>query len=178
MTQIYTVNLMLEDVAATTPYVLVDLSDTTNFSHHATDHLTLVGLRLVSEKVSDGAFTVKVGVVLENDDTDGSVQWIHSWFLETTANSTDSTDRFVDSESFVYPGVRPDGLPLRVVSGALENFVGNDTQDDSANWQNDQARTSPVGTSNPGVGDLVMLITETADGGTISLSLTVDYSCG
>ena len=52
----YVVNVGAEAVAASTAYVLVDLSDSTNFPHNETNWLNLLGLKLNSEKASDGVY--------------------------------------------------------------------------------------------------------------------------
>ncbi len=160
---IHMVNLGVEAVAASTPYVLVDLSDTTNFPHGGTQELHLLGLLLDAEKASDGVFDIWVGVVTENDGTDGSVQWVHVFHVESVLNPTDSTDRFVDAVDFTLSGINPDGINCAVVSGAMPFFAGNQAQADNGNWQNDENRVSPVGsTTKPGVGDLVVWVQQEA----------------
>jgi len=170
------VTLGAEAVAASTPYVLVDLSDTTNFPHSNTQEVHLLGLILSAEKATDGVFDVWVGVVTENDATDGSVTWVHVFHLESVVNPTDSTDRFHGSVDFTLGGRNPEGANLAVVSGALTRFASNLTQADSANWQNDTNRASPVGsTTKPGVGDVVVWVEEVSDGGTLDFCLTGVY---
>jgi len=172
---VHYVNLGAEAVAASTPYVVVDLSDSTNFPHTKTDGVVLLGLILSAEKATDGVFDVWVGAVTENDGTDGSVTWAHVFHLESVHNATDSTDRFAQAVDFTLGGVGP-GIDLTVVGGALASFVGNQAQADSANWQNDTNRTSPFdATTLVGVGDLVCLVEEVSDGGTLDFSLTAIY---
>lgn len=169
-----------EAVAASTAYVLVDLSDTANYPHANANAIHLQALRLVTEKASDGAFDIWVGVVVENDDTDGTVKWLHVWHLEVVGNPTDTTDRFLNVQDFTLGGARPDGLNLEVVEGALKNIITYGEQAANANWQNDEGLASPRGaaggaTGKPGVGDLVFWVEETADGGTIDFMLSADY---
>lgn len=157
MHSVYQAMLVDEDISAATPYVLVDLSDDTNFPHTDTTSVWLKKLAFNAELSGDAQFNVYVGVVVENDGTDGSVTWIAKWNMERVDNPTDGTDRF-DGEADFCVGGDPRGIDLTVSANALSNVVSNSTQDDSVNWQNDVARASPVGTSNPGEGDLVMLI--------------------
>jgi len=174
---VHVVNLGAEAVAASTPYVLVDLSDVTNFPHSKTQELHLLGLILEAEKAADGAFDVWAGVVTENDATDGSVQWVHAFHLESVTNPTDSTDRAHTQVDFTLGGANFDGINCAVVSGALPFFAGNQTQADNVNWQNDENRVSPVGsTTKPAVGDLVVWVEEVAGTGTIDFSLTALYA--
>jgi len=172
----HVVTLGAEAVAASTPYVLVDLSDTTNFPHTVTTELHLLGLILSAEKASDGVYDVWVGVVTENDATNGSVTWVHCFHLESVINATDSTDRFHTSVDFTLGGRNPEGVNLVVVSGALTNFASNLTQADNVNWQNDTNRASPVGsTTKPGTGDIVVWVEEVSGSGTLDFCLTGIY---
>jgi hypothetical protein len=174
---VHTVNLGAEAVADSTPYVLIDLSDTTNFPHGKTQELHLLGLILDGEKAADGAYDVWVGVVLENDATDGSVQWIHAFHLESVGNATDSTDRFHHDLDFTLGGVNPDGLNCAVVGGAMPFFVSNQSQVDNGGWQNDVNRVSPVGTTTKvGTGDVVVWVEEVSGSGTLDFSLTAFYA--
>ena len=172
----FAVTLGAEAAAASTPYVLVDLSDTTNFPHGNTTELHLLGLDVMAEKASDGVYDIWVGVVTENDADDGSVTWVRCFHLESVHNPTDSTDRFHASEDYTRGGTVPQGINLVVVSGALTKFASNLTQADNANWQNDTNRTSPVGaTTKPGVGDLVVWVEEVGGAGTLDFCVTVTY---
>lgn len=160
----------IEALTATTPYVLVDLSDTTNFPHVSTTGLHLLGLILSTEKAGDGQHDVWVGVVTENDATNGSATWVHCFHIEKVNNPTDSTDqRFMTADFGA-------GIDLTVISGALAGFASNLTQAGNVNWQNDTNRVSPVGsTTKPGVGDLVLWVEEVGGTGTIDFCLTVLY---
>ena len=172
----HVVTLGAEAVAASTPYVLVDLSDVTNFPHSLIQELHLLGLILSAEKASDGVYDVWVGVVTENDATDGSVTWVHCFHLEAVGNPTDSTDRFHAQVDFTLGGRNSEGVNLAVVSGALTRFASNLTQADNVNWQNDTNRASPVGaTTKPGVGDIVVWVEEVSGTGTLDFCLTGIY---
>jgi len=173
---VFAVNLGLQAVAASTAYVLVDLSDVTNFPHSLANWLDLLALELNAEKASDGVFDIWIGVVLENDGTDGSVQWIHVWHLEANGNPTDSTDRFVDCVDFAHGGMTPDGIICKVVSSAMPFFAGNQVDADNVLWQNDVNLTSPVGaTTKPGAGDVVVWVEEVSGTGTIDFSVSAWY---
>lgn len=172
----FAVNLGAEDVAASTAYVLVDLSDSTNFPHSNTAWINLLGLIFNSEGASDGIFDVWVGVLTENDTTDGSATWVHVFHLESQFNATDDTNRYADEIDFTLGGSNPDGLNLKIVSGALVYFAGNQTQANNVNWDSDANLASPVGTTtNPGVGDVVVYVEEVTDTGTLDFSVTAIY---
>ena len=176
----FAVTLGAEAVEASTPYVLVDLSDTTNYPHVHTTELHLLGLILSTEKAGDGVFDVWVGVVTENDGTDGSATWAHCFHLEASGNPTDSSDRFHASVDFTLGGANPQGVNLAVVSGSLTNFLSNLSQSNSANWVNSTGRASPAGaggstTGKPAAGDLVLWVEEVSDVGTLDFCLTTIY---
>jgi len=176
----YAVTLGAEAVAESTAYVLVDLSDTTNFPHGKTTELHLLGLDVMAEKAGDGVYDIWVGVVTENDGTDGSITWVRCFHLESVCNPTDSTDRFHASEDYTRGGTVPEGINLNVTSGALTKFASNLTQADNANWQNDVGLASPAGagggtTGKPGAGDLVMWVEEVSGSGTLDVCMTVTY---
>ena len=172
----FVVNLGAEAISASTPYVLIDLSDSTNFPHSEINWINLLGLILNAEKASDGVYDVWVGVVTENDATDGSAQWVHVWHLESAHNPTDSTDRFSEVVSFTLGGGNPDGIICKVDSGAMTHFAGNQTQASNTNWQNDVDRASPVGAATkPGIGDVVVWVEEISGTGTVDVSITAIY---
>ena len=172
----WAVNLGLEAIAASTPYVLVDLSDTTNFPHSETNFLNLLSLILNAETHGDGIFDIWVGVISELDATNGTAEWVHVFHVENRDNATDDTGRLAQQVDFCLGGANPDGLKCSVVSGAMVYFVGNQSQAGHVNWQNDTNLTSPVGAATkPGVGDLVVWVEEVTNGGTIDFSLTALY---
>jgi hypothetical protein len=169
-------------VAADTGYVLVDLSDTTNYPHLTTAEIHLLGLLLHAEKATDGDFNLTVGVVIENDATNGSIKGVYQFNMSHVANATDSTDRlapvYVD---FTLGGAIPEGVNLNVTSGAVTYFVSNVDDADNTIWQNDVGLLSPVGaaagaTGKPGAGDLVVLVEENAGAGTLDFCITAIYS--
>jgi len=164
----FTAVLSADAVAASTMYQLIDLSDAANYPHTATGQIVLKRLRLNCEKDTVGIFRVKVGIVIENDGTDGSATWLHTFHLEANGNPTDGTDRFASPE-------RTFDLDCEVSGGALVNYVSNDALAASALLKNDVARTSPVGTANPGVGDLMVYVEEITNGGTIDFTVSADY---
>jgi len=178
----YTAVLNAAGVAATTGYVLIDKSDITNYPHTRIGSINLLSLSFNAEKASDGDFTIIIGVVVENDETNGSIVGVLNFHLSSNQNPTDSTDRF---SSFFWDltlgGGNQEGLNLSVVSGALTNIISNIADDDNTVWQNDTGLASPAGaaggaTGKPGVGDLVMLVTENAETGNIDFTATVLYS--
>ena len=71
-----------EAVAASTGYVLVDLSDTTNYPHSETNEAHLLGLTLSAETHSVGVFDIWVGVITEVDASNGTAYWLHCFHIQ------------------------------------------------------------------------------------------------
>jgi hypothetical protein len=179
---VYTVNLGAEAVAASTAYVLVDLSDTTNYPHTQSNFLNLLGLELSTEKASDGVYDLWCGVIYEVDATNGSALWFDVFHIEASGNATDSTDRFAVSRDYTCGGSNPSGISARVnaAGDGLLWMVGNQEQAGNTNWQTDVGLASPVGaaagaTGKPGAGDIVVWVEEVSGTGTIDFSITAHY---
>lgn len=163
-------SLSVEAIAASTAYVLVDLSDTAGFPHGDTNYLVLESLMAHFEKASDGVYDVWVGVITEVDATNGTAAWLHTFHLEAVGNATDSTDRFAQVVPF-------GGLSLTVNAAAdgLEQVVGP-TQAGHTNWQTDTTLTNPTGVAvAPAVGDLVVWAEEVSGTGTLDMYLSALY---
>ncbi len=182
--QAFYVALGAEAVAASTPYVLIDLDDITIFPNpfemgKRVERIDLLSLSIDAETHTTGVFDVWVGVVYENDATDGSVKWIHVWHLEEDTNATDSAGRAAQQISYTGGGANPEGLNCRIISGAPVHFVSNQEQTDSTDWQNDTAIGSSSGTNvAAGVGDIVVWVEEVTNGGTIDFNVTALYRKG
>ena len=175
-----TVNLGAEGVADTTAYVLVDLSDAANYPHTETGYINLLGLKLNVEKAADGDFDIWVGVITEVDASNGSTNWLHAFHLHHQGNATDDTDRFVSEIDFTLGSANPDGLRCEISGGAQVGFIGNQGESGNARWKTGTGLASPVGaaggaTGKPGASDLVVLVEEVADVGTLDFSITAIY---
>lgn len=163
-----------EGIDASTAYVLVDLSDSTNYPHNHTNAILLKSLRLNTEKKGDGIFDVWVGVITEVDASNGTADWLHVFHLEHIPNnSAETTDRFAD-QVFFGP------VNLRIVDGALDHVVTNQQQAGNTNWKTGTGLASPVGaaagaTGKPGAGDLVVWVEEVTTGGTLDFTISADY---
>jgi len=176
--RVYSTLLSKEAVAASTWYILVDLSDTTNYSHPSgTQVVSLLGLELESEKASDGVYDIWVGVVRENDATNGSADWVKVWHIEASGNPTDSTDRFSGSADFTAQGTNPKGLDCSIVSSRLAYMRGPNSGDQTAlqNDAGDLASAAGGSSLSTVAGDVVVYVEEISGTGTIDLALTCQY---
>jgi hypothetical protein len=156
--------------------VLIDLSDNSNFRHVETGKIRLYTLDITVEQqtMTAGEWEIKVGVIVENDATDGTADWIIVIHAETEQNATDDSDR--RHYHFDWPW----GLDLQVDSSndRLSRHVTNTQDAASVGWDNDDSLDSPVGdtTSAPGDGDLVLQLNEVTDGASISVCVTAQYA--
>jgi hypothetical protein len=176
----YTAVLQAEAVAASTAYVLVDLSDTTNFPHEDTGHIEVLGMVVSAETHGDGIFDLWFGVISEVDATNGSADWFQVLHVENRDNATDDTGRFFEQIDYTFSGVNPQGVNCLVVSEATPHLITNITQDGNTNWQTDTGLASPAGaaagaTGKPGAGDIVLWAEEVTDGGTLDFCVTLQY---
>ncbi len=182
--QAFYASLGAEAIAASTPYVLIDLSDVTTFPNpgtmgNETQHIDLLSLSIDAETHSTGVYDVWVGVVYENDATNGSVKFFHVWHLETDTNATDSTTRFAGQTDYTGGGSNPEGLNCRIISDAPVYFVTNQEQAGSTDWQNDVTIASSTGTAvASGVGDIVVWVEEVSGTGNIDFNITALYRKG
>jgi hypothetical protein len=167
--------LLKEDtISVSQAFVVVDLSDSTNFPHTETSRIWLRKLILDAEVIEDGAFNLHVGAVKENDGTDGSVDWIHVFHMTTVENPTDSTS--IHRQQIDFTAGDPRGLCLAAASSALTYVVSNDSMDNSVYWRNTASLTSPAGTGAPGVGDLVAYLEVPSGTGKLTFNLAALYS--
>lgn len=151
-------------LAADEAFVLVDLSDTTNFKHVQTGLIRVFSITISGEKTNAGSHILYLGVITEVDATDGTAVWFG--YLETAVQATDR---------FFHQWLFPTGFSLEVNAGVLANLVSNALLADTT-WQTDVLLDSPAGntTSPPGAGDLVARLDRT--GGSISFYITVEYT--
>ena len=156
-------------VAADTGYILVDLSDSTNYPHTATGRIRLYSLTLDLEFNTDGTGTgtLMIGVVTEVDGTNGSVDWF--WARDFNLLVDEHYDKQLQF---------PNGMDLEVdVSGETsDNLITATVDSGQTTWQTDVILTSPLtGGGVSGQGDLVVFWNEVADGATINISILAEY---
>lgn len=155
----------VNDISADTAYLLVDLSDATDWPHTATNEVILKSVAMRGMVSGAHHWNLTVGVVVENDATDGTAVWVTNEHLITV------TGVFAPPQRTFAAG----GLNLRAASSALTYGVANGHSELTA-WQNDTAISATVGTTGTvAVGDLVILADEITDGSTLDFSICVDY---
>jgi len=153
-------------------FVLVDLSDTSNFPHNDSQvgKLRLYRIEVDVEKDTSGSAILYIGVVTEVDTSNGSTEWLDAIPLQTDRDGDNNEDwRHIVREYY--------GLDLEVDTGndTLYNVVTSSGHSGEGTWQTDVSLDSPVGDtqSAPGEGDLVAYLDHTA--GNIYMAVKVFY---
>jgi hypothetical protein len=162
------------DLAASEPFILVDLSDTANFPHEETGKIRVYEIDINVERgeaAASGEFIVYIGVITEVDATNGSTSWFIVLHEETDDQATDGISR-----SHYHYEWR-EGFDLEIAADAPVWFLSNVGDSGDTDWQTDVNLDSPLGDaqSPSGAGDLCMLVEETGGTGSISICVTVAY---
>lgn len=152
------VHLDAEDIAVTTAFMLVDLSDTTNWSHTNTGHIDLLFFILSIDPTTNFAGDVELGFLTNVDATDGDFNEVVEVHLEKQSD----------------PAIIPINYGSYGIGLITDHIFGPVTANDTL-FQTDVNLQGPDGnTSFPsGNNDLVMKVTRTA--GDISVSITIGY---
>ena len=157
-TETHTVHLDTQSVAAQTAFMLIDLSDTTNWAHSLTGHINIE--YMVIEVDPDGSYfgEVKIGFLTNVDGTDGDFNQILDIDL------VKKSDLIVETIDFGSHGFDCE----------TDHHFGPITAN-STLFQTDVNLEGPDGTTSfpSGNGDLVMLIERSA--GQVDVSITLGY---
>lgn len=153
------VHLSSGDISATTGFMLIDLSDTTNWPHTATGHIIVSQIVYNINPSTSFAGLIEIGFVNNVDATDGD---FHIFYTGHEDKSPTELAQVLDFEWF--------GLDLEI-----GEFFGPVALNDTT-WQTDVNLIGPdAATSYPaGNGDMVMKITRTA--GNVDVSVLVAYT--
>ena len=147
------------------PYLLVDLSDSTNWPHSATNEVILKSVATQGTVSGAHQWNLSVGVVIENDATNGTAVWVVNEHLLSLSGV------FAPPQRSFAEG----GLNLRAAGSALTYGVANN-HSELTSWQSDTAISATVGTTGTvAVGDVVILADELTSGSTLEFSICVDY---
>lgn len=147
------------NVTSTTTAILVDES--------AVSGSSILAYNLAANVCIDaGTFAVKIGVVEITDATDGNVEWfVYDEMTAGTYNRRYGAD------------VSSTAVHSTVSSNETSRIHSNIKETDDAGWDNDQAHTcilgsSEVTTANPGAGDLVAEFERLSATGSATFAIT------
>lgn len=151
------------DIDADTAYLLIDLSDTTLWPHSDTATVLLEGYRLQGTVSGAHEWHLSLGVVTENDATNGTAEFIAQRMLISVSGAFDSNyhwasplDMWVEDDSLLY--------------------VSTNMTETTTTWQNDVGITATVNvTGLVAAGDIVLLVDEITSGSTVDFGICVEY---
>lgn len=165
-----------EALTATARYVLVDLSDTSGYRHTETNGIRLYRIHGNAER-REGAWDLHIGLVLENDATDGTAQWLYTVRIENDDQATDDHSARAFDLDFA---VGDDGYQLlRVSSNVSVRTVSSELSGNQTWLQNDAGNLADAtGATNKsaGAGDLVLEAEEVTDTGALDFTITALYA--
>jgi len=148
-------------------FIVIDLSDTTNYPHSETDHVILKEIIYTAcLDANTGSWEITFGTVTRIDATNGDVTWY---------NGSKITNKgcYAMPKLQQYPYY---GLDL-TQSGTTLTYVNSGYKDtNSVQWQTDVNLTTFLGGSAaPGDGDLVIFFDEESDGAGLYFTAQLIY---
>jgi hypothetical protein len=148
--------------------ILVDISTLSGWPHQSASSVVLDGIRYQVRGTagSAGDAELKIGIVEENDATDGTMSIIFSSLTILYTEKYDSG----------WVNLEPVGLDLRLVSAA-HTYGNAPVSGNETILQNDTNRTDAERNTNvnPGVGDLIAFFNEGTNGGTYDYDVLVKW---
>ena len=152
------VHIDAEDVAAETAFMVIDLSDTTNWPHTDTGHIDIVFLSGNVDPDATYAGDVALGFLTNVDATNGDFNGIFELHMDKKTNPL----------TFSVP------IPFGGMSLETAHYFGPVTAN-STLFQTDVDLPGPDGNSSypSGAGDLVMIVGQAT--GEVSVGITVGY---
>jgi len=147
-----------QSATTTTGYMVIDLSDTTNWPHTATGHIDIVYILINVNPTATFVGDIELGFLSSVDATNGDFNGIFEIHMD---KKQDSITQFMNFGAFE-------------MSLETAHWFGPTTANDTI-WQTDVNLAGPDGnTSFPsGNGDLVMLVTATTSD--VAVGLTIGY---
>lgn len=152
-----------DDLAADAAYLLIDLSDTTLWPHSDTATVLLKGFQLQGTVSGAHEWHLGLGVVTENDATNGTAEFVAQKMLVSVSGAFDSDnhwsnplDMWIEDDSLLY--------------------VSTNMTETTTTWQNDAAITATINvTGFVAAGDIVLLVDEITDGSTVDFGICIEY---
>jgi len=156
------VNLEIENLAASQDYILVDVSDTDRFPHASAGvvYLTLVDIFINPDSTFVG--DIEIGFLDNVDENNGDVHPFHTWHLDKRAENI----------------VEVHSVPFDPLIASPETHLSSAIGLNDVGFQNDVPLGSPLDnvtayTTLPGSGDIYLRVVMTA--GTVDISLMLKY---
>ncbi len=149
------------NVAADTFYIIVDLSDTTNYPHGNTVGIDLNQVSITARQLNDG-YGFMLGVINSIDGSGSTIVPIYQAHIPSTLNTINSTINYPFG-----------GVDLEVFGTTVTGLLSADVTIAAVTTSTDLS--SPAGTVNASVGDLLLFADEEIAGSTVDWSILVFY---
>lgn len=157
-----------------TTYMLIDLSDTTNWPHVQKSGFHITGIDYQIDKAAASTTTVRIGVVNFVNASTGSISWFSSYKGDLNASNTNVAPFKDYNDLGIYTKVKAASNPD--ADGSTPFFVTNDkTQGSSAFKLFTNIPTILGGSAVPAVGDIVIEINKPATATNINYNIRVKY---
>lgn len=153
----FRVHLDIENIGATTGFMIIDLSDTTNWPHTLTGHIVLEHLSININPTTAFRGDIEIGFLTDVDGTDGDFHRIYTYHLDQQGAE------IVDQLPFF------GGMDLEEAEWFGPTSANDATWQDDVNIQGPDARSVYPS----GDGDFVVKITQTA--GNVDVAILVTY---
>lgn len=156
-------------LSADAQYIVIDLDDTTNYNHTNTDGVWLKAVDISGcVDGNTGLWEVRLGVVVENDATDGSVWWF-AGYLFGHGSGCDISPKKISWPEY-------DGIDL-VLDGNTPRSMTTMTKDtDDTDWDNDDNKITFVLTQTPPEpGDIVADVIELVNENKLKFTVGIVY---
>lgn len=148
---------------ADTWYILVDLSDHTNYPHVHTNRIILKSLRFAGDLGEAARWHYSVGVVTAVGDAATDIEWIWGG---ACVDVTQFDERWQLPEH---------GLSLSVVSASLDRVATFETTSTASVTTTTEISTTVGVTGTVGVGDLILFMDEISNTTTIDIFVSAGY---
>lgn len=155
----YIVHLTQQNLGAGAGFMLVDLSDTTNWKHTETGHIDLLWLQISINPSSAFQGDIDIGFLSDITDTSGTLNHIMTFHLDLASGPINIFENYAQAQ-------------IQCTTG---RWFGQSTTSDTT-WQTDVDLVGPDGGAAAypsGDGDLVMKVTRTA--GNVDIGITLAY---
>jgi len=153
------------EVITDTWYILVDLSDTTNYPHAQTNSVILKEQHLAGDLSAAVHWQIQIGVVTELDATDGTIEFFHS------------AARVRSGQFFQAWDMPEHGLNLLIASDAPQFFITTEMTTSVAITSTAMISSALPASAGgyPAVGDVVLFLDADDEHSTLHLSVDTLY---
>lgn len=142
------IHFNVDAVAATDYYILVDLSDTTNFPHNETGKIHMSYIEIEVDKASNTNASVEIGIITRIDGTDADMEYpIELHFLRNGETRVEKKTKYSPSQ-----------LKFSISGGTMDKTITNSIENNVAAVNTGVTLDSPRGISTitPAVGDIIV----------------------